>query len=372
MNIAVNTRLQKTQQPQGYENFVFNLLEKLTEKFPQHRFIYLFDNPYTGSRVFAKNVSPVVVGPITSNSLKLQYWLNFKIPKILRRHKVDIFLSLDGICSLRTKIPQSLVVSHLAWMQQSYLQKKWVSAFYKKNIPLFLTKAKSIAAISKYVKTQIEDNYKLPVDEIDLIYPGVDENFLPLDWEKSETIREKYTDGKAYFFYSGNIDEQANYINLLKAFTFFKKRQKSNMLLLIAGKPNEQFIKDFKTYRLKNEVKLQQNLTKEETAQLTAAAYAVIYPVLHTDYFSSLLQAMHCQVPIITSDAKAMHSICGQAAIYCNPASFEDIAQKMMLVYKDENKAKALVEAAKNLSKQYNWDIAAQTLMQWLEKTINA
>lgn len=371
MNIAVNTRLQKDQQPQGYEDFIFDLLGRLTEKFPGHQFLYLFDKPYTGNRIFAKNVLQVVAGPQTTNTLRLQYWLGFKIPKILRQHKADVFLSLEGICSLRTKKPQCLLVSHMAWLHQPKLQKRWVLAFYKKAMPLFLAKAKNIVAVSDFIKTEIENHYKIPGDKIELAYPGVDENFKPLDWEKLEIIRDKYADGKAYFLFSGNINEHSNIINLLKAFSFFKKRQKSNMLLLIAGKHNEQFVKDIKTYKLKNEVKLLEDLSVAETAQITAAAYAMIYPVLNLDLTSPFLQAMQCQVPLIVSKTAAMQSACGQAAFYCNPADFEDIAEKMMLIFKDETKAKILIAAAKLQIKKHNWNAVAETLMRSLEKAIN-
>lgn len=371
MNIAVNTRLQKAQQPQGYEDFIFDLLCRLTEKFPRHRFIYLFDKPYAGNRVFAKNVLPIVAGPQTTNTLRLQYWLNFKIPKILRQHKADVFLSLEGICSLRTKKPQCLVLSHLAWLHQPQLQKKWLLAFHKKFMPLFLAKAKTIVAVSDFIKTEIENHYKVPADKVELLYPGVDENFKALDWEKAEAIRDKYADGKAYFLFSGNINEHSNHINLLKAFTFFKKRQKSNMLLLIAGKPDEQFVKDFKTYKLKDEVKLLEDLSVEETAEITAAAYAMIYPVLYADLATPFLEAMQCQIPVIVANTAVMKSVCGEAALYCNSADIEDIAEKMMLIFKDEAKAKALMEAAKHQIKKHNWNTTVQTLMQSLQKAIN-
>ena len=68
--------------------------------------------------------------------------------------------------------------------------------------------------------------------KLHVINPGIDEIFKPLDWEEKEIIREKYAEGKAYFLFSGDINRRSNLINLLKAFSFFKKRQKSNMMLL--------------------------------------------------------------------------------------------------------------------------------------------
>jgi len=372
MIIAVNTRLQKNQQPEGYEDFMFGMLSNLAEKYPGHRFIYIFDRPYSNTLHFAKNVQPIVAGPQTSNSLRLQYWFNFKIPKILRQHKADVFLSLEGICSLRIKKPQCLFVSDLVFLQQPQLQKKWLAAFYKKFTPFFLAKAKAIAAVSGIVKSVIVKHYKIEPDNIAVIHPSPGENFKPMSWDEKDTIREKYTDGKAYFLFSGNIDQRSNYINLLKAFSFFKKRQRSNMLLVFAGNANKQFLKDLKTYKLRNELKLLENLSGAENAAIIAAAYGMVYPVLYADIGMPVLQAMQCQVPVIVSNTGSLASLCGDAALYCNANDFENIAENMMLVFKDEDKAKEMIEAGLKQFQGHSRDNAAELLMQSIQTAYNS
>ena len=368
MTIAVNTRLNKDTQPEGYQEFLFTILEHVCEKFPQHKFIYIFDQPYNDSYVFAKNVTPIITGPKTSSSLRLQYWLNYKIPALLRKHKADVFLSMEGVCSLRTKIPQCLLISDVSFLQSSQLIKKQQSRLDKKNTAAFLAKAKVIATVSEYSKKLIADHYKINVENISIIHPGVDDIFEPLDWEEQEIIKEKYAEGKSFFLSSGN----GNLINLLKAFSFFKKRQKSNMLLLIAGNADENFKKDLKNYKFRNEVKLLEDLDKAELSRVTASAYASIYPVFYDDIALPALQALQCRIPLITSDAGALPFVFGEAALYFNPESFEDIAQKMMLVFKDEDKAKELIKAGNKLIQHYQLNKNAVLLMQCILKAANS
>ncbi len=366
MIIAVNTRLNKETQPEGYEEFLFELLGHVARKFPQHQFIYIFDAPYKNI-VFPENVKPVVAGPKASNSLRLQYWFNYRIPAILRKYKSDVFVSIEGICSLRTKFPQCLLLSDLSFLTHPHLLKKSQARFYTKFTPAFLANAKSIATVSSFSKSLIANRYKINADEIAVINPVIDAIFTPLDWEAQEIIKEKYAEGKAYFLCSGN----SNLINLLKAFTFFKKRQKSNMLLLITGKTDETFKKEFKTYKLRNEVKLLEGLDKAELAKITASAYAIVYPVLYDDIALPALQALQCNVPVVMSDTGALPSVFGEAALYVNPESYEDIAQKMMLVFKDEDKANELVKAGNELLQQYQPGKTADLLMQCILKCAN-
>jgi len=371
MTIAVNTRLNKETQPEGYEDFLFELLGHVAKRFPEHQFIYIFDKPYDAKLIFAKNVLTIVAGPKTSSSLRLQYWFNYKIPAILRKYKADVFLSTEGICSLRTKVPQCLLISDPGFLDHPQLLKRSQARFYKKFTPAFLAKAKSITTVSDFSRSLIADRYKINAEEIAVIKPVVNDIFQPIDWEEKEVIKEKYAEGKAYFLFNGDINQRSNLINLLKAFSFFKKRQKSNMLLLIAGNANEVFKKALKTYKLRGEVKLLEDLTREDLAKITAAAYAMVYPVLYAGIALPALQAMQCDVPVITSVTEALSSVFGKAALYVNPDAHEDIAEKMMLVFKDENKANELVKAGNDLLQQYQPGKTADLLMQCILKCAN-
>ena len=143
------------------------------------------------------------------------------------------------------------------------------------------------------------------------------------------------------------------------------------MLLLIAGNADESFKKELKTYKFRNEVLLLENMAKEDLAKITAAAYAMVYPALYTDLALPPLQAMQCEVPVVAASAGALPSICGNAALYADPGDFKDIAENMMLVFKDEDRAKELVMAGKALLQQYQCDRSADMLMRSILKAIN-
>ncbi|HMI79307.1 MAG TPA: glycosyltransferase family 1 protein, partial [Ferruginibacter sp.] len=232
----------------------------------------------------------------------------------------------------------------------------------------------SIATLSEFSKKLVTNKYKIPADKIDIVHGAVHEIFKPISFEEKEKIKESHTEGKEYFLFTGNIDLRSNLINLLKAFSFFKKRQKSNMMLLIAGKEDEsyeQFSNDLKTFKFRNEVKLLGYPPKEELAKITAAAYAFVYPTLYEDFATGPLQAMQCGVPVVTGNKGALTELCGDAALYCDPGDFKDIADKMMLVFKDENKARELVSLGRIQAQRYNWDKTAGLVWQTILKAVN-
>ena len=134
------------------------------------------------------------------------------------------------------------------------------------------------------------------------------------------------------------------------------------MQLLIAGKPGlkyKEFLENLRLFRFKEEVKLLEYLPLPELTIVTASAYAMVYPSLLEGFGTQVLEAMKSGVPVITSPASPMSEICGNAALYADPENFKDIAIKMMLIYKDENLRKELIEKATFQAEKYNWDITA-------------
>ncbi len=370
MVIAVNIRSLLPGIADGSSNFIVGCVSRLAKKYPQHRFIYITDRAYDEQLITSKYITAVVTGPQANSPLLWQYWYNYKLPAALRKHKADVLISAGGFISLRTKVPQLLVLNELIYLHQPELFAKSHLRFYKKFMPVFLQKAKSIVTLSEFAKTTITSNYKIEADKTNVVYDGPDEIFKPVSLIEKESVKEKYSEGKEYFLYSGSIGIGTNMMNLLKAFSFFKKRQKSNMQMLIATAPEKSFTESLKTFKYRADVKILIGLQKEELAIITAAAYAMIYPSLFTGFALPLPEAMQCEVPVITSKAGALQEMCGDAALYADSNNFEDIADKMMLLFKDETKRNELIKKGEKQVKIFSKDKAADLLWQSVLKAI--
>ncbi len=60
-----------------------------------------------------------------------------------------------------------------------------------------------------------------------------------------------------------------------------------------------------------------------------------------------VIEAMKSGVPLIVSDTQFLKEYCADAALYVKPGDINDIAEKMMLLFKDEQKRKVLIERGK-------------------------
>jgi glycosyltransferase involved in cell wall biosynthesis len=373
MKIAVNTRFLLPDYLEGYGYFLHETFSRITKKYPEHEFIFIFDRPVDKKFVFAANVQPVVAGPPARHPLLWKLWYDVKIPSLLRKYKADVFISCDGFCSLTTNTPQCLVVHDLAFLHFPSFIKRSHLFFYKRYMPAFLKKAKSIATVSEFSKQDIMAHYKTGADKITVVYSAAKEIFRPLNNEEKQAVKNKYTEGKEYFVYAGAIHPRKNLMNLLKAFSVFKKRQQSGFKLVLAGRlawKYDSFIENLKAYKYRSDVLLTGYLDEKELANLIGAAYVMVYPSLWEGFGVPVLEAMRCGVPVITSAGSSMQEIAKEAALYADTNNYQDIADKMMLLYKDEKLRKEMISKGMNTTEQYTWNNTADLLWQSIVKAI--
>ena len=372
MRIAINTRFLLPDFLEGYGYFISESLKYITTAHPEHEFIFIFDRPYDQRFIFSANVIPVIAKPPARHPLLWKYWYDIKIPAVLRKYKAEIFVSPDGFCSLTTKVPQCIVVHDLAFLHYPFHNKRTHQVFLKRYVPKFIRKAKTIVTVSEFSKQDIIQHYKIDPGKINVVYNAAKEIFKPVTATAAEATKKKYTDGKEYFLYVGAIHPRKNLMNLLKAFSIFKRRQQSNLKLVIAGRlawKYDSFVQELKKYKYRHDVILPGYLEENELALIMASAYGLVYVSLFEGFGIPVLEALKCCVPVITSIHSSMQEVAKEAALYADPRSFEDIAEKMMLVYKDEKLREKLIDKGKSVAAGYSWEKMGELLWQSIQKT---
>lgn len=367
MKIAVNTRLLLKDRLEGIGWYSYQTLKLLVENHPEHEFIFIFDRPYDDSFIFGKNVTPVVVGPPARHPILFYLWLDWSVSFILKKYKADVFLSTDGFASLNTKVPTCLVIHDLAFEHYPQHNKTSHRLYLKRFTPKFARIAKRIVTVSEFSKKDIAERYAIPLEKIGVSNNAAHKEYIPLDWEQKEKIKMQYSDGCEYFVFAGALHPRKNVVNLLKAFIRFKKRNKSNMKLVIVGR----FAWNYKeVVEMKEEMPFKEDviwlgyLNVAELAQVMGAAYALVYASLFEGFGIPIIEAYQCKVPAIVSNTSSMPEVAGDAALIVNPHDYKDIADKMSLIYKDELLRSKLIEQGELQAAKFTWQKAADILWE--------
>lgn len=374
MRIAVNTRLLLKGKLEGIGWFTFQTLDKIVRNHPEHEFFFFFDRDYDPSFIFSSNVTPVIVHPQARHPVLFYLWFEWSVPLMLKKYKIDLFLSPDSYLSLSTKVPTCLVIHDLAF--EHYPEHYVLShrLYWRHYSPLFAKKAKRIATVSTFSKEDIHKRYGVSKDCIDVVYNGAHDEYGPLSFEERNDVKQQYADGCEYFVFAGAIHPRKNIVNLLKAFVMFKKHQRSNMKLVIVGRPAWKYdeVEELKnSMPYKEDVKWVGYMNIDELSRVMGGAYALVYASLFEGFGIPILEAMQCDVPGIVSNTSSMPEVAGDAALLVDPTDPADIAEKMHILYKDEALRAKLIVNAREQVKKFDWNTSAEKLWDCMMKCVD-
>ncbi len=366
MRIAVNTRLFLKGKLEGIGWFAHEILSRIVRNHPEHDFFFLFDRPWDEQFIFAENVTPILVNPQARHPFLYWIWTEIQIPRVLKKHKIDLYFSPDFLGSLRTKVPTIITLHDLAYIHYPQYMDKLHHWYYQRYVPKYASKSKKIIAVSEFTKQDILKNFSsLKETNIEVVYNGAHDLYKPLSYKEAESVKETYTSGEEYFLFTSALHPRKNIINLLKAFVKFKRRQKSNFKLVVVGRMawKSKEIEEAK-YKMpyKNDVIWTGYLNVEELAKVTGAAYAMVYPSFFEGFGIPILEAMSCHVPAIVSNTSSMPEVIGEAGLLVDPNDVDDIAEKMMLIYKDEKLRESLKQKAITQKEKFTWDKSSEKL----------
>ena len=370
MKIIVNTGVLLHGNRRYYRRFLNQVLEKIINRNREHEFVILTDHVNAEKFLFSGNATKVIRRFTLGHPLLLNIWYNLKLPAILKKYQADLFVSFDGFCSLTTRLPQCVLLSDL--LSYSSHGSRVPLFFYKRYMHKILQRASVLVCWSDFKKKDLMLRYSVNEKKLNVVYPAAEEIFQPLNDLVKEEVRKKYCDEKNYFVYAGVIQQRNDLLNLLKAFSVFKKRQKSNWKLVLAGSVGQydkKFMGDLRSYKYRSDVVVAANEKQDDAARVIGSAYALICAAYSDGSVFPILQALKCQVPVIAADTPTGREIAGDAALYANPAHPENIADQMMLLYKDESLRTALIEKGKMTGARYSLDKSAELLWQCICRT---
>ena len=98
-----------------------------------------------------------------------------------------------------------------------------------------------------------------------------------------------------------------------------------------------------------------------ELRALYEHAFCFVYPSLYEGFGLPPLEAMSCGCPVVASDAASIPEVCGDAALYCDAKSPDDIARKLVALMADVPQRRALSDRGRAHAARFSWRQAALT-----------
>jgi glycosyltransferase involved in cell wall biosynthesis len=372
MRIAINTRLLLPGKLEGIGWFAHETLKRITRAHPEHTFLFLFDRPYDQRFVYGGNVVPLVVPPPTRPPLLYRLWFGVQVPRMLRKHKADAFVSPDGFLSLGTAVPQLAVIHDLNFEHHPQDLPPAYSRYYRHFFPRFAQKAARIVTVSAFSKEDIVKRYAVPAERIDVVHNGVSEVYTPVPEAEREAVRARLTNGAPYLICVGSMHARKNVARLLLAFDRLAE-ERPDLRLVFVG---ERMFRDrrmdeaWAQVKHKDRVVFTGRLDQQDLRNALGAALGLVYPSYFEGFGIPVAEAMKCGVPVVAAHATSLPEVAGEAAVYCDPFDVADITRAMRALVDDAALRERLIAAGLERAKRYTWDRTAEGLWAAIERIL--
>jgi glycosyltransferase involved in cell wall biosynthesis len=225
------------------------------------------------------------------------------------------------------------------------------------------SKASKIITDSTFSKDELIHFTNVDPKIIEVIYLGVETN------NDAMILKKKETSDSPYIVFLGNVKPNKNLVRLLKAFDSLKTTIPHR--LLIIGKKDGFICNDLEVFnyaeKLGKRVEFTGFVSDNQLKEILYRSEGLIFPSIYEGFGLPPLEAMACSCPVAASKAASMPEVCGDSAIYFDPYSIEDIADKIYQLVTNPELSKSLVEKGSKRVKSFSWSHCANKTCKIIE-----
>jgi len=370
MHIAVNTRLLLPNRLEGIGWFTFETLKRIVHDHPEHHFFFLFDRKYSPEFIFGSNVTPVVLAPQSRHPFLWYIWFEHAVGRFLRKNNIDLFISPDGYLPLKSSVPSISVIHDINFAHHPQGLPKLTAWYYNYFFPKFARKANHIVTVSEYSKNDIATTYSVLPEKITVAYNGANPEFRPLEANQVLAVRKELTGGSPYFIFVGAFSPRKNVSGLLKAFDQFRMQHAEAFKLVLVGErmfKTAEMDRVYKSMAFKHDVVFAGRLNVDRLKLVVGAASGLVFVPFFEGFGIPLVEAMRCNIPIVSSNTTSMPEVTGEAALLVDPCNTKAIASAMVHLVETEGLAAELAQKGEERAKFFSWDITARKLWEAVE-----
>ncbi|MCK5475616.1 MAG: glycosyltransferase family 4 protein [Candidatus Pacebacteria bacterium] len=235
-------------------------------------------------------------------------------------------------------------------------------------------KASKVISVSENTKNDIANYFKIKKDKINVIYEGADSQFkIIIDNQKLVKIKKRYNIVKPFIFYTGVWRNHKNLVGLIKAFNILRNKYKLDYQLVLGGKEDPYYpeVREiWEKLKLENEIIRTGFIDQKDLPLFYNAAETFIIPSFYEGFGLIGLESMACGTPVVSSNTTSLPEILGNAAIYFDPNSPKEMAEKIKLVLTDKKLYNELTEKGFKQIEKYNWKKMGEETMDLYGKVL--
>lgn len=295
-------------------------------------------------------------------------WSQIFLPlRLYQKREIDVFFSPAHYLPRFCPVPTAVTIHDLSYLYfpEDFLKKDLFQLTHWTKYSA--SAATKIIAVSETTKLDIVKSYKIPENNITVIHNGYEKKHLP-----SESKLKLPGNDHPYILYVGTLQPRKNIDTLIEAFYKYQQLH-PDFKLVIAGKKGWLYEKIFQLVTdlgLEDDVYFTDYISDNQLIFLYKNAFCFVMPSLYEGFGIPPLEAMSFGCPVISSMTSSLPEIAGDAALYFDPESSYDLAEKLKELKDDTVLRKALIKKGHLRIKQFSWENCADETLATIKSAI--
>jgi len=347
--VALHTRT-------GIGTICHNVMRRIATVDAENEYFFYFDRD-PGVRVAEYPAEGYAFGGSSEEIV----WCNTFLPRQMKRDGIDVYVTILNkeipFIPLSAKVISTVCdLSLITYPVKEF--RNFAHTYYNTMIRAAVRRANLILTISDYSRDEMVSALSVNPRKIRKITLGVDPA-LPADESAITAALQRYNVRRPYVFALGSADPNQNNETVIKAFRKIQGKF-PDLSLVIGGK--SWLGKTFDPALLDDKVILTGFIEEEDLPLLYRSAELFTFPSMHEGFGLPVVEAMAQGVPVITSNVTAMPEVGGDAALYVDPTSIADLAEKMDMVLSHSDLEKEMRSKSLLRAQCFRWETTCREI----------
>ena len=301
-----------------------------------------------------KAVSPntIIIGPESRKPASL--WRVSGMGRQAAKDGCQVFHGLSNeLPSDSWALPSVVTVHDVIWRRYPSDYKFIDRRIYDIKNGMSMRCADRIIAISECTARDIQEDFNVSADKIDIIYQGVDSRYrLSTDGEVA-SLRSKYKLPERYIAAVGTVQGRKNQLLAVKALRDLPK----DVGIIIVGRRTDyaRTIDEYaRQYGLTNRITWLSGISFDELRAVYTGAFAASYPSRYEGFGLPVVEAIACGTPVIAATGSCLEEAGGPGAFYVNPDDDEQFAHYAKTLLDDSALREKMTATGAEYIKRFN------------------
>lgn len=351
----------------NYSRFIVNAL---SDYYPDNDYrLYspkVRNHPEVDSILQKKSISVHQPSSLISSFRMGSFWRSYGLGKVAAQDAVQIFHGLSNELPI-TKPPQLktvLTVHDVIFKRFPEFYKPIDIALYSWKLANACRSADKIIAVSKQTADDLSEFFNVDSAKVAVVYQGCHQNFKKTySQEQLNEVLKHYKLPQEYILNVGTIESRKNVLLLLQSLNHLKH----DIPVVIVGKATS-YLKQLTSYiashGLEKRVIFIHKAAFEDLPSLYKLASVFVYPSLFEGFGIPIVEAISCEVPVITSQGSCFAEAGGPDCLYVDTKSPEQLADAIQVVLSDQARSNQMIEKSKGYIARFEPKMIASELMK--------